>query len=83
MKIPTLTAKRRRRLYVVSGAALVVAKLYGLVSEGEVAVWLNFIAAVLGVTAAGVAVGHVTPDEHVGGIPDGLDNDIDLPVVKP
>lgn len=44
-----LTRPRRRWLYIVTAAALVVAAVYGLVDGTQSAAWLALVAAVLGV----------------------------------
>lgn len=49
-----LTPSRRRWLYVITAAALVVAATYGLVDGEQSAAWLGLVAAVLGVATANV-----------------------------
>lgn len=50
-----LTPKRRRALYVITAAALVVAATYGLIDGEQSAAWLGLVAAVLGVATANVS----------------------------
>jgi hypothetical protein len=54
MRLPELTPKRRRRLYDVGCAALVVAGTYGLVSGQEADAWMYLLAGVLNVARRNV-----------------------------
>lgn len=51
-----LTPRRRRRLYIITGAALAVAGVYGVVDGNQSAGWLGLAAAVLGVAQDNVEV---------------------------
>lgn len=49
--ISWLTPARRRWLYTITGAALALAGIYGLVDGQQIAGWMGLAAAVFGVAA--------------------------------
>lgn len=55
---PALTAARRRWLYSIAAAAGTLAVLYGIITVEQLPAWLQFIAALLGVTTNAMALAY-------------------------
>jgi len=58
-----LTPAQRRAIYLVAAAVAAVLVAYGLISEDQVPVWLELVAAILGVAAPTVAVANIPKGE--------------------
>lgn len=63
MKHINLTPARRRAVYLVAAAVAAVLVAYGLISEDQAPVWLELVAAILGVAAPTLAVANVPKGE--------------------
>lgn len=55
------TPAARRYIYGISIAAIAVLVVLGLVSEDQTQVWLNLVAAILGLGNAGLALPNTSP----------------------
>jgi hypothetical protein len=68
------TPEGRRWLYSVAVVALPFAAFYGGISQESIPVWMAVIAAVLGVAAPAMALGHISTGEpaECATIPDDL-----------
>lgn len=70
----------RKWLYTVSVVAIPLLVAYGALDPKQAPLWLSLLAAVLGIAAPSMALANLTPDkgpEDIG-IPDDLDNGVDL-----
>lgn len=75
-----LTPKVRSWLYGVVTAALAILVVYGVISEGEVSVWLALAGALLGVVSSGTATAY-RPTRVPADAPD-VEQDLDTPEVR-
>jgi hypothetical protein len=57
------SAKNRKWFYGIALAVVAVLSGYGLLSDGQVAVWSGLLMAVFGIGAPALALNHITPDE--------------------
>lgn len=55
-------AKHRLWIYGAAAAAIVVSQSYGLITAEQAPLWLNLLAAVLGIAAPVTAMSHMSPD---------------------
>jgi len=57
------SAKNRKWFYGIALAVVAVLSGYGLLSDGQVAVWSGLLMAVFGIGAPALALNNITPDE--------------------
>ena len=55
-------AKHRLWIYGAAASAIVLSQSYGLIAAEQAPLWLNLLAAVLGIAAPVTAMSHMTPD---------------------
>ncbi len=55
-------SKHRLWVYGAAAAAVVLSQSYGLITAEQAPLWLNLLAAVLGIAAPVTAMSHLTPD---------------------
>jgi|AntAceMinimDraft_12_1070368.scaffolds.fasta_scaffold198993_2 hypothetical protein len=59
------SAKNRKWFYGIALAVVAVLSGYGLLSDGQVAVWSGLLMAVFGIGAPALALNNITPDEEL------------------